>query len=145
MTNQLETLIMIYTQTSWGWSGVMQRCEEVAAVDGGRVSWMKQLRIFSCNTNPLRPLLSSPHLSSSTPSPNRHEILFILQPAACLCCSVQACGCARKKKHAGIVYTNGLHECARARQNMKPEPQRQNEDFFFPFLYLWRFEGSGWK
>lgn len=35
------------------------------------------------------------------------------------------------KKHMGIVYTNGLHKCATARQNMESEPLRERKTVLF--------------
>lgn len=40
---------------------------------------------------------------------------------------------AWEKKHVGIAYTNGLHECAGARQNIEYELLLQSR----PFLCLW--------
>lgn len=38
-----------------------------------------------------------------------------------------------EKRNVGIAFTNGLHECTRARQNIESEPLWQSR----PFLCLW--------
>ena len=90
------------------------------------------------NTHP--PLL--PHASSlPIPSTHRHEILFFSPDNYFFSIgkkeSLQAVLLwptlwVHVKRNVGIAYTNGLHECARARQNIESEPLWQCG----PFLCL---------
>lgn len=88
----------------------------------------------SCNTTPTHvPTPLTPHLFTSIQSLHRYEEMWgkRRKPAGCFAAS-NLVG-VRRKKHMGIVYTNGLQKCSTARQNMESEPLRERKTV----LCLW--------